>query len=87
MLPELAAIVPMETKLRQFSGDLPWLFAVKLNPNPSANDLGQLPKFRCLPANKIEQGLSWQSPVPMPAGKVNSWQIAFNALCGPVLEL
>jgi hypothetical protein len=37
MLPDLAAVVPMETKLGQCRRDLVRLLAVKLNPNPPSN--------------------------------------------------
>jgi len=87
MLPNLSPVVPMETVLGQSRGDLVRLFAVKLNPNPPANDFGQFPKFRCFPANQIQQGLRRQSPVLMPAGEINSLQFVPTALCGPVLEL
>ena len=76
----------METKLGQCCGDMVRLFAVELNPNPSANDFREFPKLRCLPANKLQQRFRSQSPVPMPAGEVNSLQFVPNALCGPVQE-
>jgi len=76
----------METEFRQCCGDLIRLLAVKLNPNPPAHYLGQFPKLRCLPANKVQKRFRPQSPVPMPSGEVNSLQLCFNALCGPVLE-
>ena len=46
VLPDLAAVVPMKTKLREFGGDLRWLLAFKLHPNPLANHFGQFPKAR-----------------------------------------
>jgi hypothetical protein len=87
MLPDLPAIVPMETKLGQCCRDLVRLFAIKLNPNPPSNHFRQFPKLWCLPSNKVQERFRPQGPVPMPAVEINSLQFVPDALCGPVLEL
>jgi len=45
----------MKAKLRQLSGDLPWLFAFKLNPNPFSNYFCHFPKTRCPRPQQVQQ--------------------------------
>jgi hypothetical protein len=88
VLPESATVVPMESKLRQRCGDLPWLFAIELNPNPFAHYFRQFPKVRCPRAQQVQDSFSRKSAIVMPQGHVNRPQRVFSALlCGPVLEL
>jgi hypothetical protein len=89
VLPNLAAVVPMKAKLREFGGDLRWLLAFKLNPNPLANDFGQFPKARGFLLEQRQQAVSRQTAISTPFNQVNLRQcrFAFTALCGPVLEL
>jgi hypothetical protein len=47
VLPELSAVVPMEAKFCQSTGDLRRLFSLKPNPDPFPNHFGQFPKTRC----------------------------------------
>ena len=46
VLPRLAGVVPMETKLGQNAGDFGRLLLLELNPNPFANHFGQFKKAR-----------------------------------------
>ena len=50
VLPDLAAVVPMETKLRKNRGYLAGLLSFKLNPNPLAYHLGDSSKKPGLPS-------------------------------------
>ena len=65
MLPDLAAVVPMEAKLREFSGDLAGLFFLELNPNPIPNHLGNFPKFRGLGLQKLQNPRQRQRAVKL----------------------
>ncbi len=47
VLPCLAFVVPMETKLRENHRYFAWLLLFELNPNPLSDYLGNLPKGRC----------------------------------------
>ena len=48
LLPRLARVIPMETKPGQNSGHFARLLPVKLNPDPSANNLRLFKEVRCL---------------------------------------
>jgi hypothetical protein len=87
VLPDLAAVVPMEAKLRQNRGDFAGLLSLKLNPNPFANDFGEISKIRGFLPNQVQQGFHRQCPVLISASEINLRQLFPNALCGPVLEL
>jgi len=44
----------MKTKLRQFRRHIARLLICKLNPNPFADNLAQLPKARCLVIEQVQ---------------------------------
>jgi len=46
VLPKLPPPIPMESKLRQLRRHAARLLALKLNPNPLADNLAQFPKAR-----------------------------------------
>jgi len=50
VLPGLAGVVPMETKLRKLGGDFLGLAVGELNPEPLADNLGALIEGGCLGA-------------------------------------
>ena len=86
MLPKLTPLVPMKAKLGQDCRHMARLACVKLNPDPLANDKGKFPKARSLLLQEIQDGFRRHRPIAMPPGHVNSWQVVFAALCGPVQE-
>ena len=55
VLPSLAGVVPMETKLGQNASNFGRLLLLKLNPNPFANHFGQFKEARGFRAQQREQ--------------------------------
>jgi len=86
VLPQLAAVVPMEAKLGQFSGNLAWLLAVELNPNPLPNYFCQFPKAGRLRPQQVQHSFQRQTAVILPQGHINGPKRG-KMMCGPVLEL
>jgi hypothetical protein len=87
VLPNLPPAIPMEAKLRQLCGHEVWLFLVKFNPNPLADNLTQFPKTRGFVIKHVQNSVCGKPAIVKSPSKINPMQFAFNALCGPVLEL
>jgi hypothetical protein len=71
MLPNLAPAVPMKTKLRQYRGHGARLFVLKLNPNPFADNLAQLPRTRGLVVEQVNDLRCGKSPVLETESEIN----------------
>jgi len=54
VLPSLPFVVPMETELREDSGDFAGLLLLELYPDPFADNFGHLPKGRCLALEDLQ---------------------------------
>ena len=77
VLPDLAAAVPMEAKLRQRGGDLLRLFLPELNPNPLADNVRDPPELRGFGLEQSQQLLCVQLPVVFPQLEIQPWQLPF----------
>jgi hypothetical protein len=62
-LPNLPPPVPMKAKLRQLRRHDARLLALKLNPNPLADNLAQFPKARSLMVEQVNDLRCRKSPV------------------------
>ena len=72
VLPNLTAIVPMETKLGKLGGDLLWLLAFKGNPNPLADNLGNFKRGTQTALQQIQNLFGGQLAIQLPLCKVDA---------------
>lgn len=86
VLPRLAGVVPMETKLGQNAGDFGRLLPVKLNPNPLANHFGQFKEARGFRAQQRKQLVRIQRPIRGAFPEINLRSFLCAQLFGSVLE-
>ena len=84
VLPELAAVAPMESKLRQDHRDFQRLFGLKLNPNPFSNHFRQFPKARGFRLEQLQHAVSRQTAIAYAFCQVELRQLRFefDKLCG-----
>jgi hypothetical protein len=75
VLPNLPPPVPMESKLRQLRRHVARLLALKLNPNPLADNLAQFPKARRLVVEQVNDLRCGKSPVLKSESKINPMQL------------
>jgi hypothetical protein len=75
VLPNLPPPVPMESKLRQLRRHVARLLALKLNPNPLADNLAQFPKARRFVIEQVNDLRSGKSPVLETKSKINPMQL------------
>jgi hypothetical protein len=71
MLPSLAGIVPMETKLRQDTSNVFGLLIRELNPNPLADDLGHGKEARRVIVEQLQQFLGRERAIISPQGEID----------------
>src|SRR5215469_7413575 len=86
MLPTLAGVVPVEAKLRQLLANLGGGNLAKLNPNPLANNLGNVKKARRFLPQQSQQIFCFQCSVCVAQSKVNLRQLLCVKLFGSALE-
>jgi len=77
----------MEAKFRQGTRDGNGLAPLELNPNPLADDLGQLEKAGRLSAEQCEQFPGGKRPIRVPAVEIDLPFGCSAAWFGTVLEL
>ena len=73
VLPDLPLVVPMKPELGQTCRNLTWLLLLELNPNPLADNLGEIEKARCLLLEQLNDALGAQLPIRPAAGEVDRW--------------
>ena len=73
VLPNLPLVVPMKPKLGETCRNLTRLLLLELNPNPLADNLGQLKEARCLALQQLDDALGVQLPIRPAAGEVYRW--------------
>ena len=73
VLPRLAFVVPMKAKLGQCRSDGNGLLAVKLNPNPFADDFGGGKEIRGFAAKQSQQLFSVQGTIRKTAFQIDFW--------------
>ena len=71
VLPNLPPPVPMKAKLRQLRRHLARLLALKLNPNPFADNLAQFPKAGRLVVEQVNDLRCGKSPVLETESEIN----------------
>jgi hypothetical protein len=91
MLPCLAYLVPMKAKLGQNAGDCCRLLFGKRNPDPFADNLGELKKLRRLALKQGKQLRRVEGTIHFAANEINLYPINLFAVCraerfGTVLE-
>ncbi len=64
----------MKAKLRQLRRHVARLFALKLNPNPLADNLAQFPKARCLVVEQVNDLRCGKSPILESKSEINLMQ-------------
>jgi len=74
VLPNLPPPVPMKAKLRQLRRHVARLLALKLNPNPLADNLAQFPKARRFVVEQIQNLRCGKSPVLESQSEINLMQ-------------
>jgi len=79
VLPELAAVVPMESNLRKQTCYLAGLTFRELNPNPLPDNLGHAAKEGCFPLKQVQDFRRGQLAVLLSFRKINSRQLALPA--------
>jgi hypothetical protein len=87
VLPNLPPAIPMKAKLRKLGGHVARLLFSKLNPNPLADNLAQLPKAWGLMAKHVQHSGCRKTAIVKSLPEINPMQFVPKALCGPVLEL
>jgi hypothetical protein len=75
VLPNLTPPVPMKTKLRQFRRHIARLLICKLNPNPFADNLAQLPKARSLMVEHVQNFRCRKPAIVKPLPEINLRQL------------
>src|ERR1041384_5499821 len=74
VLPCLPLGIPMETKLRERGGHVAGLFFRELNPNPLADNLGDLEEAGLLGAEQVEDAVGGKLPMLTALGEVERRQ-------------
>jgi hypothetical protein len=64
----------MKAKLRQLRRHIAWLFVLKLNPNPLADNLAQFPKAGRLVVEQVNDLRCGKSPVLESQSEINPMQ-------------
>ena len=72
---KLAFAIPMEAKLRQLRRHVAGLLALKLNPNPFADNLAQFPKAGCFMVKQVNDLRCGKSPVLKSESEINPMQL------------
>jgi hypothetical protein len=76
VLPNLPPPVPMKAKLRQLRRHVARLLALKLNPNPLADNLAQFPKARSLAVEHVNNLRCGKSTVLESESEINPMQLS-----------
>jgi len=87
VLPKLPPAIPMKAKLRKLGGYVAGLLLSKLNPNPLADNLTQLPEAWGLMVKYVQHPSRGKTAIVKSLPEINPMQFVPKALCGPVLEL
>ena len=73
VLPDLPLVVPMKPKLGEPCRNVTRLLVGELNPDPLADNLGEIEKSRCLPLEQQNDALGAQLPIRPATGEVDRW--------------
>ena len=73
VLPDLPLVVPVETELGELARNLAGLLVGELNPDPLADDLGQLKEAGRFLLEQLNDTLGAQLPIRPATGEVDLW--------------
>ena len=74
VLPDLPLVVPVEPKLGELARNLAGLLVGELNPDPLANDLGQLQEAGRFLLEQHQDPLGGQLAIRPAAGEIDRWK-------------
>ena len=86
MLPRLAGLIPVETKLGQDARDRDWLLVCELNPDPFSDDLRQFKELGRLAFKQVQQLPGFKRAIRRPAAEINLPLTCSAEWFGTVLE-